>query len=303
MMWSNAQIEQWRTRQQAFLADTVAVAHYQEIDQQRLQVQQEMVRLLQTFLEDGMSAKEFNTVFQQKTHAEWNVFGLKGLSGGMFLNKLVKYVSDEQKLTQRLRKWLRAPIATDLRYGQRRMQAFVHFLDELITEQKATKSQLQPARVPFLLSAWWHLQDSEQWPIFYPLVHAVIMSDAGQRIVSEDPIEDYFAFRQCFLSLAKALHISQWELEHVCTWYGQKHLGERNVSREHALSLSAQQRTSLFSQGHEAVLIPAPQTVIPYVASLTRKNFSISVSKTPRFIPTYNGFSPKLGRKSAVRSG
>ena len=75
MMWSNAQIEQWCARQQAFLSDTVAVTYYQEIDQQRLQVQQEMVRLLQTFLEDGMLAKEFNTVFQQKTHAEWNVFG------------------------------------------------------------------------------------------------------------------------------------------------------------------------------------------------------------------------------------
>ena len=192
----------------------------------------------------------------------------QGLSGGMFLNKLVKYVSDKQKLAQRLRKWLRVPITRDLRYGQRRMQGFIHFLDELITEQKATKSQLQPARVPFLLSAWWHLQDAEQWPIFYPLVHAVIMSDVGQRIISKDPIDDYFTFRQCFLSLAKALCISQWELEHLCTWYGQKHLGERKVSREYALSLSAQQRTSLFSQGHEAVIIPALQPVISFGSSI-----------------------------------
>jgi len=264
MMWSDVQIEQWHTRQQAFLADATAVAQYREIDQQRLQVQQEMVHLLHTFLEGGISAKEFNAVFQQKTHGEWNVFELRGLSGGMFLNKLVKYVSDEQKLTQRLRKWLRVPIATDIRYGQRRMQAFVRFLDELIAEQKATKSQLQPARVPFLLSAWWHLQDAEQWPVCYPTVQAVVMSDTGQRVVSEDPIEDYFAFRQCFLSLAKALHISPWELEHLSTWYGQKHLGERNVSREHMLSLSAQQRTSLFAQENEEVLVLAPQTILPY---------------------------------------
>ena len=264
MMWSNAQLEQWHERQQAFLADTLAVTQYQEIDQQRLQVQQEMVHLLKMFLEHEMSAKEFNAVFQQKTHGEWNVFGLRGLSGGMFLNKLVKYVSDEQKLAQRLRKWLYVPITTDTRYGQRRMQAFVHFLEELITEQKATKSQLQPARVPFLLSAWWHLQDTEQWPIFYPTVQAVIMSDVGQKNVSEDPIADYFTFRQHFLSLAKALYVSPWELEHLSTWYGQKHLGERNVSREHMLSLSSQQRTSLFAQENKAVLVPAPQTILPY---------------------------------------
>src|SRR5205823_5389085 len=34
------------------------------------------------------------------------------------------------------------------------------------------------------------------------------------------PIEDYFAFRESFLSLASALRLSVWQLEHLCAWYG-----------------------------------------------------------------------------------
>jgi hypothetical protein len=37
---------------------------------------------------------------------------------------------------------------------------------------------------------------------------------------SQNPIEDYFAFKESFLSLAAALGLSVWQLEHVSAWYG-----------------------------------------------------------------------------------
>ena len=268
IVWSNIQLEQWRERQQEFLADTTSVAHYREIDQRRQHVQPEMIALLHSFLNGTVTLKALNAIFQQKTHGEWNVFGLRGLSGGMFLNKLVKYIPDKEQFTQRLRKWLRVPVVTDLRYAKRRMHAFVRYLDDLIATQQVTRSQLQPSRVPFLLSAWWHLQDSEHWPIFYPIVHAVLSSHIGQNIVSEDPVEDYLLFRQRFLSLAHALNLSHWELEHLCTWYGQKYLVEHSVSRESALALSVKRRNSLFAHEQKEEVAFAASVLTPTVAIL-----------------------------------
>jgi len=82
------------------------------------------------------------------------------MSGGMFLNKLVKYTPNEATFAHLLRLMIRAP--EDMRDGQRQMQTFVRFLEGLIASQQVLRSQLQPARVPFFLSAWWHMQAPEQ---------------------------------------------------------------------------------------------------------------------------------------------
>src|SRR5258708_17492934 len=63
-----------------------------------------------------MTLKEFNTTFQQRTQGAWNVFRMRGTSGGMYLNKLVKYINDEM-LASHLRCGLRLP--EDTREGQR----------------------------------------------------------------------------------------------------------------------------------------------------------------------------------------
>ena len=114
-----------------------------------------------------MTLKEFNATFQQKTQGAWNVFRMRGTSGGMFLNKLVKYIDDDS-LTSHLRSGLRLP--EDAREGQRHMQELTHYFERLIAQRNGLRPHLQPARIPFLLSAWWHLQDAHHWPIFFPLV-------------------------------------------------------------------------------------------------------------------------------------
>src|SRR4051794_28174721 len=109
MIWSNEQIEHWRLIQQAYEADTPSLTTDSVLDKQRQHVQQEMLNLLNAFLERGLSVQEFNTIFQKKINGAWNVFHLKGMSGGMFLNKLMKYIPDQDHFTQLLRVILRLP--------------------------------------------------------------------------------------------------------------------------------------------------------------------------------------------------
>src|SRR5260370_40685219 len=228
MLRSADLIEQWRVTQQAYLADTPTVMAYQALDQRRLHMQQEMRQLLDAFLNRAITLKEFNTTFQQQTQGAWNVFRMRGTSGGMYLNKLVKYIDDDT-FTAHLRSSLRLP--EDTREGQRHMQELIHYFERLIAQQKGLRSQLQPARIPFLLSAWWHLQDAHYWPIFFPLVQRILMSKDGQPTQAQSPIEAYFAFRTHFLSLAHALSLSLWELEHILTWKGLRILSEQVARR------------------------------------------------------------------------
>src|SRR5438874_7815548 len=55
----------------------------------------------------------------------------------------------------------------------------------------------------------------------------MIIQEDEQVAQSESPIEAYFAFRTRFVSLARALGISLWELEHIVTWKGQQNLSEQ----------------------------------------------------------------------------
>jgi hypothetical protein len=220
IVWSPEQIEQWRLRQCAYASDTASVLFHQDLDRRRWVVQQEMTQLLHSFQREEISVKTLNALFQQKMQAEWNVFGLRGMSGGMFFNKLVKYIPNETLLTQHLRSALALP--KDIRDGQRRMYSFMQFLEKKISRQYVTRGQLQPARVPFFLSAWWHFQDNKRWPIFYTLVYTVLMAET--EILSTSYVDAYFAFQKRFVSLMRALGLSTWELEHISTWYGQRHV-------------------------------------------------------------------------------
>jgi hypothetical protein len=92
MMRLHEQIEQWRLIQKTYLEDAEVVKQDQETDLKRSRAQPEMVRLLKSFLEETVKLSEFNAIFQHKTHTTWSIFGLRGMSGGLFLNKLVKHV-------------------------------------------------------------------------------------------------------------------------------------------------------------------------------------------------------------------
>jgi hypothetical protein len=187
------------------------------LDVQRLADQKEMVELLNLYLAGKTTTEELRSTFDRKTRKEWNTFGLKGMSGAMFLNMLVKHIADERALAEQLRLVLSLP--EDTTNGQKQMQLFFQYLEDVIKSKQATKRETQPARTPFFIGAWWHLQATEQWPIFYPLTRQMLELE-GLYTSAQNPIEDYFSFRESFLSLASALNLTAWQLEHLSAWYG-----------------------------------------------------------------------------------
>src|SRR5712692_7306019 len=215
-MWSSEQIVWWRSRQKAYLEDKTAVEHDQAIDLQRASVQQEILQVLNSFLDGTTSLKEFNTIFQQRTHEKWSVFHLRGMSGGLFFNQLVQRVPNEETFAYLLRLMIHVP--EDRREAQQRLQAFVRFLEGLIASQQVQRAQLQPARVPFFQSIWWHIQAQERWPIFYIDIRRALTTESVSGALAPNPIETYFTFSTRFLALAQVLGISSWELEHLCRW-------------------------------------------------------------------------------------
>lgn len=253
LMWSNEKLEQWRLAYSRYLSDMPSVTLNRNIDRQRPHTQQEMTQLLRSFLDGAITLKQFNTVFQQKTHNAWNVFHLQGMSGGLFLNKLVKHVPSEDTFGHLFRLMMRVPEETQ--DGRRQMQAFVQFLEGLIASRQVTRAQLQPARVPFFLSAWWHVQDPERWPIFYLAVRQALLTEETHSKETPDPVETYFSFRARFLALAQALGVSMWELEHLAFWYARRDTKASDVGNKQAYSevrsdshgISAQRETCVLS--------------------------------------------------------
>jgi hypothetical protein len=220
MTWTDEQIDQWCLALRTYREDSVAKANALELQALRDRARQEMLLSLTYFLESQSTLQDLNAIFQQQTHYGWNVFGIRGMSGGMFFNKLIKYIPHTEQLTQQLRVAL--PIPTDIREGRYRMQALVLFLEGMIATGQIHRSQLQPARFPFFLSAWWHIQDEEQWPRFAGKLRQNIFQGLPLSDPVMNQIELYFAFRERFLALKESFGISAWELEHFLIWQEQQ---------------------------------------------------------------------------------
>ena len=212
---SDVQVEEWRFLLQERQKDQEELAKDEKRDARRRVARQEMLELLQRFLREEMTLEQFRARFDSGTRNEWDIFGFKGMSGAMFLNTLVKHIPDAQAVAAQLRQVL--PLPGSVQEGRQRMEQFYRYLTGLAHEGVVSKRQVQAARVPFFVSAWWHLQNLEQWPVYYGSGRRAL---ERKRIfeASGDPIPDYFHFRSCFLGLAQALEQPSWETEHLLAW-------------------------------------------------------------------------------------
>jgi len=209
------QIPKWRLLWEERDKDSKEKAHRQKINDIRRNTQKEILPFMNKFLSDEITLEEFRSTYDRKTRTEWTGFGLKGLSGAMYLNILVKHVPNKNALIDNLKQVL--PVPRTEEEGRKKMENFFSFINELHKTGKVKKQFLQPMRVPFFISSWWHLQDVEQWPIFYISARLALEAEGVYKSI-KDPIQDYFTFRDCFTSLATALGIDSWECEHLCSW-------------------------------------------------------------------------------------
>jgi hypothetical protein len=216
---TEAMIERWRLLSEEEHADAQWMEQMRQLDARRDIARHEIIELTERYVTGEVDTEELRATFDRKTRHEWDLFGFKGMSGAMFLNMMVKYLPDQLALEAQLKQVLNLP--SNAGDGRQRMQEFLEFLEQSISSGKVKKRLIQPARISFFVPLWWHLHDTEQWPIFYPLSRKALELE-GQYSPTSDPVGDYFTFRDCFSSLASALGLASWEMEHLCAWYGRK---------------------------------------------------------------------------------
>src|SRR3990172_5596335 len=137
---NNVDGARWKSFWQEANADSAWRARHDTEDKQREQVRSEILVLQNRFLLGQIDVDQLRTEFDKRTKNEWDVFGLKGPSGAMFLNKLVKHIPDQSLLTTALKAVL--PVPQNEAEAEVRLGAFASFLQTQITQRNATKGDL-----------------------------------------------------------------------------------------------------------------------------------------------------------------
>jgi hypothetical protein len=246
-------LERWKTSLEEMQADEAWMERHQELDSRRLKALVEMRELLGRYLEGEINTAQFGEVFQSKAGAEWETFGLQGMNGALFLNKLRRYSPDENRLALKLRAALKAPHSPeDARSAMRGLAAY---LEELIERGGARRTELQPARHAVLLSAWWHIQSPESWPIFFPITVATL--EREELFSLKDSLADsYLEFRQTCQALRAALGLNAWQLEHLCAWLNPAERGGGTVKAIYPIS--AGQASTAWTEPEDNAEAPQP---------------------------------------------
>jgi hypothetical protein len=203
----------WRQMKSQYDADAHWTADYAKIRDKRQSIQPQIAQLLGAFLNDKVGIEELRSTWDVKTRTVWNSFGLKGMSSAMFLNILVRHLPDQKQATDELKRIVRVP--TDEADARSRMVAFEAFLEGEIKAGHVARRFLQTARIPFFVSAFWHMQNTELWPMFYVSARKVFRQHNLYK-PEKTVVEDYFNFRDVYVSLMAALSSSSWDIEQLC---------------------------------------------------------------------------------------
>lgn len=225
------QLEAWRLLWQQLLHDVDALAECRVWEERRRRAAPEMLALLRRFLDGAASLEQLRAAVDRGTRHDWDAFGLRGASGAMFLNRLARQASADPRLESLLRDLLVRP--ADVADARERLTRFMAALAETAGEPPV-HGPLQPARAAFFASVWWHVQDTEQWPVFQPSARRALREEQDLFVPVGEPATDYAAFREAFLAVAGALRVSAWELEYLCWWrqHRDAHDEEREVYYE-----------------------------------------------------------------------
>lgn len=215
MDFSITERDWWKDLQTKFAADVGAMKDFVQLRERRESVRVQILELLVRFQQGGITTEQMRATFDKKTRTEWNNFGLKGLSGAMFLNMLVKHLSGEPDLPAQLRQVLAAPPNEAAAKAQ--MKSFHDFLAQKIADGKTTRQRTPLARISFFVSAFWHMQDVQNWPIHY-VSGRHLLQQRGLYVPVDDVVDDYLRFRDCYRSLMQTLNIDSWRLEKICIY-------------------------------------------------------------------------------------
>ncbi|MGA2865714.1 MAG: hypothetical protein ABSF95_14670 [Verrucomicrobiota bacterium] len=213
MKLTRTHIDKFKAWQAAAWQDAAWAEATRQRKERREQVSREILDLLNAFTAGKLTLVEFKTIFDKKTRKEWDVFGLKGMSGAMFLNMMTIHIPPAAGVADQLKATLAMP-KTEAD-GREKMSGFYNYLNNTLSVHHIPLRKLQPLRSPFFISAWWYLQNREVWPAYYESVR-IVFDREGLLAGSNDPVADYFTFRSTWLEVQKALGITPWDLDLLC---------------------------------------------------------------------------------------
>ena len=250
--------ESWRMLRAEWQADPESAADYESWETRRTRARPEIVELLRQFIEGVIGVEELRRTLDRRTRTEWDAFGLRGSSGAMFLNQLVKHTSNLDQLTGVLRRALTVPPNVASADAQLRELLTGLARNAADVEVTSTAGSRQPTRAVFFVSMCWHLQDPERWPGYHVSARQALQLEEDLFLPTGDARRDYFSFREIFLSLAHALGLSVWALEHLCWWHqrrGGRELTQSSFAYEGGSAVRRVPRT-------RAVLTDRPRAVM-----------------------------------------
>jgi TIR domain len=218
----------WNKFYQESLQDKQWTEASKELDGKRSQAIVEMHAFVNQFLLGSSDLSYFKDTFDKRTRVEWVSFGFKGFTGAMTLNMIVNDSDDKDICQQRLRYVIPEPQSDqDIQVHYDSLLEYVNLLNQSLKEQR----KIRIGNLPFFLSMWWHIQNQEIWPVYYPSARIALQKTKSYTSQNE-PAQDYQDYRSCYRSLMKVLHLNVWELEHLFfRWYDIQIKGKQAPSK------------------------------------------------------------------------
>ena len=213
------QLESWRLLWQQLLRDADALAECRVWEERRRRAAPEMLAALRDFLDGVLSLDGLRTAVDRGSRHDWEAFGLRGASGAMFLNRMARQGEADARIAPLLRDVLGAP--RDEEDARARLTRFMAGL-EAAPEHASHGPPRQPARAAFFASVWWHVQDTERWPVFQPSARRALREEQDVYVPVGEPVADYLSYREASLAVGETLRVSAWELEYLCWWRQQR---------------------------------------------------------------------------------
>lgn len=274
MLLSEEQVSQWKSYRDDMFEDNHFMQSREKQIEEREKVVLEMSSTLQEFLVGNLDNEMFKDIYQRKTANDWASFGLGGFSGAMFLNMLVKYVPNQDKIADFLRLTLAKPYSVS--NGHELLSDFMKYLKELVDQGVVGKRKIQPAHLPFFVSSWWHIQSREHYPIYYTSARKSFVSESIYNPI-ENPVDDYFSFRESYLSLADKLDLNVWGLENLCVWLREP----KETNNEASISVKGNAISSLDAtlddDSIDEVNSDISHTQVQYILAKIGKNLGCNV--------------------------
>lgn len=225
-------LETWRADLERMRADEAFRKEWEDLGARRREVVPQMQELISDFLDDRIGLEELRAAIDVRTRNEWDVFGLKGMSGAMFLNMLVRYLpEDRDEVSALLRQAIHVP--RDDSDARHRFASLYDQLEEYIESGVVPRRQIQPSRSSFFLSALWHIQ-SQEWVPFFESMRRRLAEDTTAISRTDTPLDRYFRFLEQARQVKAELDIDTWELEGLCLWLEREQASLSNVDTPNA---------------------------------------------------------------------